>query len=118
MPRPLSAAERNALVAVLSHADFAGRADLLEQVDAACVVGGCACGCATVDLAVAHAAPSDASAYPIPNEATILDAHNEPIGGVLVFVRDGYLSQLEVYGNEPISPFPPVDRLRLAAVSR
>jgi hypothetical protein len=119
-PRLLSAAERDALVAVLSHADFAGRAALLEQVDAARVVGGCDCGCATVDLAIEHAPPSDAIAYPIPSEATILDAHGEAIGGVLVFARDGYLTQLEVYGNgdEPINPFPPIDRLALTAITR
>jgi hypothetical protein len=108
------------LVAVLSHADFAGRTALLEQVDAARVVGGCDCGCATVDLAVENAPPSDAVAYPIPNEATVLDGDGDAIGGMLVFARDGYLTQLELYsyGHEPISPFPPVDRLSPTAVPR
>jgi hypothetical protein len=120
MPRLLSAAERDALVAVLSYADFVGRAALLEQVDAVRVVGGCDCGCATVDLVIVDAPPSDAIACPIPNEATVLDAHGEAIGGVLVFTRDGHLRQLEVYGygDEPISPFPPIDRLALTAISR
>jgi hypothetical protein len=120
MPRLLSAAERNALVAVLGHADFVGRAALLEQVDTVRVVGCCDCGCATVDLAIADAAPSDAIACPIPNEATVLDAHGEAMGGVLVFVRDGHLTQLEVYGygEEPISPFPPVDRLAFTVLRR
>jgi hypothetical protein len=49
-PRKLTAAERDALVAVLTHADFQGRDALLEQVDAARVVAHC--GCATVDLVV------------------------------------------------------------------
>jgi hypothetical protein len=34
-PRSLSADERDALVTILSHADFVGRAALLEQVDRA-----------------------------------------------------------------------------------
>jgi hypothetical protein len=37
------------------------------------------------------------------------------IGGVLVFVEDGYLSSLEVYAfvDEAIYPLPPMDQLRL-----
>jgi hypothetical protein len=112
-PRPVSAVERDALIAVLSHVDFVGRTALLEQVGAVRVVG----GCATVDLAIPDAPPSDATAYPIPTEATVLDAHGQAIGGVLVLARDGNLAQLEVYsyGNEPISRFPPVERLALTA---
>jgi hypothetical protein len=107
------------LGAILSQADFAGRAALLDQVDTARVIGGCDCGCATVDLAVEGAPPSHAIAYPIPNDATVLDAQGEIVGGMLVFVRDGYLAQLEVYGNDsPISPFPSVDRLRPNGLSR
>ena len=119
-PRKLTAAERDALVAVLTHADFQGRDALLEQVNAARVVGGCDCGCASVDLAVEDAPPSDSVAYPIPNEATVLDMDGHAIGGVLVSERDGYLAQLEVYGyaNDPISPFPPVDRLSLMSLPR
>jgi hypothetical protein len=85
--------ERAALGAILSHADFAGRAALLDQVDAARVIGGCDCGCATVDLAAKDAQASHAIAYPIPNEAAVLDAQGEIVGGMLVFVRDGYLAR-------------------------
>ncbi len=114
------AAERNSLIAVLKYADFVGRDALLEQVDAARVVGECGCGCATVDLAVDDAPRSDAAVYPIPNEATVLDSGGQAIGGVLVFERDGYLAQLEVYSyaEAPISPFPPVDRLSLTSLPR
>ncbi len=101
------------MVTILSYDDFVGRAALREQVDVIRIVGGCDCGCATVDLAIPDAPPSDAIAYPIPNEATVFDAHGHAIGRALVFARDGCLAQLEVYsyGNEPISPFPPVERL-------
>jgi hypothetical protein len=114
-PRPLRPEESAALLALLNHADFDGRDSLLAQVDFARVVGYCGCGCATVDLAVDSAAPASSSGSPIPNEATVLGADGEPIGGVLVFVRDGYLTSLEVYdyGGVPISPFPPTSRLRL-----
>jgi hypothetical protein len=50
---------------------------------------------------------------PIPNSPDVLDSSGEIIGGVFVFIDDGYLTSLEIswYGD-PISPFPPVDRLR------
>jgi hypothetical protein len=60
--------------------------------------------------------PADgAVAHPIPNEATVLDASGEPVGGVLLFVRDGLLRELEVYDytGTPSFPFPPLHRLRL-----
>jgi hypothetical protein len=115
-PRPLRAEERAALLALLNYANFEGRDALLAQADAARVVGHCDCGCATVDLAVDASAPAAApSPSPLPNEAAVLGDDGEPVGGVLVFVSDGYLSMLEVYAYdvEPISPFPPMERLRL-----
>ena len=54
-----------------------------------------------------------------PNEAQVLGSDGEPVGGVLIFVKDGYLASLEVYAYEDrISPFPPVDRLDLTVVQR
>ena len=75
--------ERETLLALLDYSDFDGRDALLEQVDSARVDSHCGCG--------------------------------ETIGGVIVFVDDGYLSSLEIYSiaYEPISQFPPLDRLRL-----
>jgi hypothetical protein len=118
-PRPLQPEERATLLALLSYADFDCRDALLDQVDATRVVGFCGCGCATVDLSV-DAAPSTTSvAHPIPNEAVVLDEGGDAIGGVLVFVRVGYLASLEVYdyAGDPINPFPPTERLRLQRIS-
>jgi len=113
-PRPLRPEERAALSAVLNYADFDGRDALLAQVDSARVVGYCGCGCATVLLAVESAAPASSSGSPIPNEATIIGADGDPLGGLLVFLEDGYLATLEVYSyDDPISPFPPMERLKL-----
>jgi|NGEPerStandDraft_6_1074524.scaffolds.fasta_scaffold30312_2 hypothetical protein len=119
-PRPLQPEERAALLALLNYADFDGRDALLDQVDTARVVGFCGCGCATVEIAV-DAAPSATSvAHPIPNEAVVLDEDGDAIGGVLVFVREGYLASLEVYdfNGVPISPLPSTDRLRLEQLGR
>ena len=115
LPRRLLPEERATLIALLNHADFDGRDALLEQVDTARVDWYCACGCATVNLIVDPQAPSAGKTYrPIPNEADVLDANGENIGGVIVFADEGYLSNLEIYSyEEPISPFPPLERLRL-----
>lgn len=113
--RPLQPEERAALLAILNYADFDGRDALLDQVDAARVVGFCGCGCATVDIAVGAPSSTTSVALPIPNEAVVLDEDGDGIGGVLLFVRDGYLASLEVYDFKgvPIGPFPSRDRLRL-----
>jgi hypothetical protein len=115
LPRPLLPEERTTLLALLHYADFKGRDALVEQADSARAYSYCACGCATVSLTVDPAAPSARRTYrPIPNQATVLDADGEIIGGVIVFADDGYLSNLEIYWyEEPISPFPPLERLKL-----
>jgi hypothetical protein len=50
------------------------------------------------------------------DDAVVLSEVGEGIGGVLLFVNDGYLSTLEVYDYRggPILPFPSVDRLRFS----
>jgi hypothetical protein len=50
---------------------------------------------------------------PIPAEATVLDAEGQPLGGVIVFLKEGYLSMLEVYsfGVSPIREWPPAEQL-------
>lgn len=108
LPRSLLPEEHAALLAVLDHAPFWGRDELRAQVEAARVSSYCGCGCASVGLAVDSSAPAAAStASPLPNEAQVLGPDGEPVGGVLVFVEDGYLSLLEVYAYEDrISPFP------------
>jgi len=115
LPRPLLPIERDVLLAILGHADFVGRDQLLEQVDSTTVIGYCPCPCATVSLQVSPTAPkSIGGGYPIRNEAEVLDASGESIGGIIVFTEDGYLSALEIYAwDEPISPLPPLDRLQL-----
>jgi hypothetical protein len=115
LPRPLLPEERATLVALLNYADFEGRDPLVEQVDSARFDWYCGCGCATVNLSVDPAAPSARKTYrPIPNNAIVVDLNGENIGGVIVFADDGYLSSLEIFWyDEPISPFPPLDRLQL-----
>jgi hypothetical protein len=116
LPRPLLPNERDTLLALLRCADSPGRDQFVLQVDSATVVGYCPCPCATVALDVDRTAPRGFS-FPdrtIPTSATVLDTAGKIIGGIIVFVDDGYLSALEIYDyGEPISPLPPLERLEL-----
>lgn len=120
LPRPLLPIERETLLAILGYADFEGRNELLAQVDAAIVDGYVGCGCATVSLRVNPDAPRAPTApSPVPNGAAVFDAEGEEIGGIMIFVVDGYLAGLEIYDYFPppahgISPLPPIDQLRIS----
>src|SRR5438309_357806 len=74
------------------------------------------CGCATVDLDVERGScpPAPGRGRPIPSEAEVLTDAGAPLGGIIVFLKDGYLSTLEIYsvGPEPIRIWPQLDRLR------
>ena len=96
--RVLSPDEARVLGAILS-LDFRGALELREQMPFARVVGRCRCGCATVDLAVDHsvAEPARGVRSPIPAEAEVRNEDEEHLGGIIVFLKDGYLSLLEVY---------------------
>lgn len=114
LPRTLLPEERATLLAVLNDADFPGRAALLAQAATAYVTGYCSCPCASVALAVDRTlAPAEHSTSPLGTSPTVRDADGEPIGGVLIFLDDGYLAYLEIYTwtGSPISPFPPTSRL-------
>ena len=116
LPRPLLPIERDTLRALLDCADFPGRDELVAQAESATVVGYCPCPCATIDLEVDRTLPRgpDLPAGTIPTEASVLDAAGETIGGIIVFVDEGYLSALEIFDyGEPISPLPPLERLEL-----
>ena len=122
LPRPLLPSERETLLAILGHADFEGRDELVAQVDSTAVSAYWGCGCASVNFQVEPGAPRALSTpSPIPNEALILDADGESIGGIIVFLDDGYLSCIDVHDwlddAHGISPLPPLDRLVLVEPS-
>jgi hypothetical protein len=116
LPRELLPIERDTLLAILGHADFVGRDELVAQVDSTLVVGYCGCGCATINLQVGSGAPpAPLTPSPISTRPTVLDAAGEAIGGIVIFLdNEGYLGSLEIYGwleSHGISPLPPVNRL-------
>ncbi|MGK5546290.1 hypothetical protein ACSNOH_16395 [Streptomyces sp. URMC 127] len=105
MTEPLPAGAVATLEALLAGADPAISA-LRAQIPHARVTGGCACGCATLDLTVDRTAVAPAPAaggvvadawYQVPENA-----------GVMLFAREGYLSLLEIYttSSAPITTWP------------
>jgi hypothetical protein len=94
-PRPLTSRETETLELMLS-AGFPGNEVLREQASQAMVIEQCRCGCATIDLGLesdAPVAPEIQGAPLVQTRARDMDAH--PVG-LMLFVRDGRLSSLEI----------------------
>ncbi|HVK21998.1 MAG TPA: hypothetical protein VM677_11615 [Actinokineospora sp.] len=98
-PRPLSDNERAALAAMLS-IDFPGAVELRIQAESVVVVGRCGCGCPTIDLAVAEAAPLAVVDSGTPVWADVQGVDD----GMILMVADGRLSCLEIYTVDGSTP--------------
>lgn len=107
-------AESAILSRALDLADFQGRSELQDQVMHAAVTGGSRF---VFDLAVlAEVAPSSAGPGPIPTRVLVLGDQGDPLGEVIVWVADGYLSGLEYawFTDDPPSGLPNPDQLVVA----
>lgn len=113
MNRALTADERYALDSLLS-VDFDG-AEALRLQAASALAGEptCDCGCGSVRLIVGDATPRSTSASPVPNELDVMGPGGEPVGGVILFVNDGKLAELEHYyhADVPHEGFPAASTL-------
>ncbi|MEV5962747.1 hypothetical protein AB0L70_13350 [Kribbella sp. NPDC051952] len=104
--RCLSRVERALLDDLLAH-DFAGVEPLREQARNVLAGKGCDCGCGTINLTPQDRdAPRSTSSSPAEVEGRVLGADGVDIGGLLLFVRDGLLSSLEVYSYDEPLPLP------------
>jgi hypothetical protein len=96
--RALGADELVVLRLLLS-TEFDGVAELRAQVDRATVVGGCACGCPSIELAVPGDVPRSPYAGPLaPVEARAGDQ------AIILFLDGGRLSYLELVHVEDHPP--------------
>lgn len=83
---------------------------LREQIEAGIATAPCACPCPSITLAVDRE-----RARPISHEGRLdLEVYYES-GAVMVWVDDGWLSNLETWwwSDDPPPEFPPLDALRL-----
>ena|SRR5580700_7673462 len=116
--RPLTSEERELLTWLLKHGEPEA-AEYLSQIPSVRVIGQCGCGCPTIDLAVGDEQAARGSSSTI-----IADfCGTSPEGalvGIMVHVREGILSELEVYSlsdfkkfsiprPESLEPFGPGD---------
>ena len=110
--RPPTSSELALIDAFLSR-DFHGVEALRVQARRVSVSPGCTCGCGTLDVHVPDTAPRSSASGPVPVVGTVIGAEGEEIGGLLLFVHDGLLSSLEVYGfgDEPL-PLPRPEQVR------
>lgn len=90
-------------------------APLREQLAVARVRSGCKCGCGSIDLLIPDevTARSDQSGAGVLVEGDVLDEHGDAVGGLLLFVDDGRLHDLEVWSVGDPLPLPPLERTRL-----
>lgn len=114
--RLLNDNERALVTALLDGEPEAGR-DLCSHLDSVRVRSGCNCGCGSLEFVYPDASSAEVhltQAELLPVEAAVLDENGDPAGGVLLFVRDGRLDNLDVYsvGDEPLQ-LPDADRWRL-----
>ena len=92
-PRPLTANEHDLIEAMLG-AVRSGVSRYIGQLETAEVVGGCGCGCPSIDFRIASAVTEEA-----PSPVLVADAES-PEGvpvGVILWTRGGCLSGLEVH---------------------
>jgi hypothetical protein len=109
--RPLSRVERELLDALLAH-DFAGVEELREQARSVLASRGCECGCGTIDLSPRDRnAPRSSASSPVVVEGRVVDVDGQAIGGLLLFLREGLLSSLEVYSYDEPLPMPNLDQV-------
>lgn len=108
----MSQTEAAVLDVLLAH-EFEGVDPLRAQATDLLGRRGCDCGCGTIGLVPQSPdAPRSSAPSPVPVEAPVVDSAGEPVGGVLLFVKDGLLSSLEVYSfaEEPLQ-MPETTRL-------
>jgi hypothetical protein len=117
--RPLTTNEALLLAELLAH-EFEGVEQLRIQSRALTARRGCDCGCGTVELVPQDDAPPRSRAQnPVPCEGVVRGDDGTPIGGVLLFVKDGLLSSLEVYETcgHPL-PLPTSDQVEWMHIDR
>ena len=109
-PRPLNETEKAILMRVFEMTGAPELDALTAQVDAGIATHPCECQCPSVGLAV-----DQARARPIAHEGRLnLEVYCDT-GAVMVWVDDGWLSNLETWwwSDDPPRAFPSLETLRL-----
>ena len=114
-PRSLNADERDVLDFLLTR-EFPGRNELLVQAQSVQTTGlSCTCGCPSFTLQADRSLPPAPVTKRMPTDAHGTDPARNRVG-VLLFVDDGYLSEVEVYslGDDGFAGLPDTATLKLS----
>jgi hypothetical protein len=108
-PRPLTGVEKAIALRVLEMAGAPEMDRLRGQVEVAVATQPCSCPCPSVALAVDHE-----RAEPISHKGRFDAEMYYDTGAVMVWVDDGWLSNLETWwwSDDPPQEFPPLGALR------
>lgn len=108
-PRPLDATEKALLLKVFEMTDAPQQEALRQQVEAGIAASGCDCPCPSLTLTVDRR-----KAQPVVHEGRLDLQVYYDTGAVMVWVDDGWLSNLETWwwSDVPLNVFPPLDELR------
>jgi hypothetical protein len=93
--RPLSSGERLLIAGLLAHLPE-DRQRYLAQLHLADVVGGCSCGCPSIDISLGGGGPQTLEGSEILVGGDATSPEGTPVG-VLLWVRDHELVSLEVH---------------------
>lgn len=101
--RPLTNQER-ALLEWLIQNGTGNSTELMAQLAEARVVSRCGCGCPTIDLAIGTRVEPTRGGSDIVADAFGKSPEGYAVG-VILHLREGLLSELEVYANGNVGPF-------------
>ncbi len=107
-----------ATLAFMLAVDDARLEPLRRQADALTVVWECTCGCATVEFDVDRSRSSAVVGLCSPvTESVSRVRDGDEVSDLILFVKDGWLSSLEiVWYSKPIPEFPPVSEFEPATL--
>ena len=111
--RPINDFER-ALVSGILASSGDGFEALRAQLPMARVVSGCECGCGTIDFVYDDDAgdlPRSTAASPVDPSPGVTNESGDVIGSLILFVKDGLLSSLEIASWSDPLPLPRFDHV-------
>ena len=96
--------EERRLLAWLIQSGTGNSAELMAQLAEARVVSRCGCGCPTIDLAIGTRSEPTRGGSSIVADVSGKSPEGYDVG-VILHVREGLLSELEVYPSGDVGPF-------------
>jgi hypothetical protein len=110
-PRKISAEELEVLRAWLEH-DIDGAAALRSQLSADLdVFTSCECGCASIGFLHPEAINSPGVSI-LDVNAEIVNSEGESVGGMVLFIKSGFLHDVDVHSWFDELPFPTLSQIR------